>query len=302
VTEDHGPDGEGGPQVTGRAEAGGGRIVLVGTPIGNLGDISPRAVEALRRADLVCCEDTRRTRALLSALGVPAPPLVALHAHNEAIGAARAVAAAAGGATVVAVSDAGMPGVSDPGQRLVSAAVAAGVEVTVVPGPTAAVSALVVSGLATDRWCFEGFLPRKGPLRRARVAAVATDPRTTVIYESPHRVAGTIADLVAACGPDRAVAFGRELTKLHEEVWRGTLAAAVAKLDAEAGRGEWVIVVSGAPEVDEPEVTDDEIGARLADRQAAGADRREAVAATARDLAVPRRRVYELELRRRPKP
>jgi 16S rRNA (cytidine1402-2'-O)-methyltransferase len=264
--------------------------------------MSPRGVEALRQADLVCCEDTRRTRALLSALGVPAPPLVALHAHNEAIGAARAVAAAAGGATVVAVSDAGMPGISDPGERLVNAAIAAGVEVTVVPGPTAAASALVVSGLATDRWCFEGFLPRKGPLRRARLTAIATEARTTVIYESPHRVARTIADLLAACGPDRTVAFGREMTKLHEEVWRGTMLEARVKLEAEEARGEWVIVVSGAPEIDQPEVTDDDIASRLADLQAAGADRREAIAAAAAEMDVPRRRVYELELQRRSKP
>jgi 16S rRNA (cytidine1402-2'-O)-methyltransferase len=281
------------------AGAGPGRIILVGTPIGNLGDIAPRAVEALRQADLVCCEDTRRTRALLSALGVPAPILVALHAHNEAVGAARAVVAAAGGATVVAVSDAGMPGISDPGERLVKAAISAGVEVTVIPGPTAADSALVVSGLATDRWCFEGFLPRKGPLRRARIAAIATEARTTVIYESPHRVAKTIADLIAACGPDRAVAFGREMTKLHEEVWRGSLAEAAAKLEAEEARGEWVIVMSGAPDDEAPEVTDDDIAARVADRQAEGEDRREAVAQTAKEFGVPRRRVYELELKRR---
>jgi 16S rRNA (cytidine1402-2'-O)-methyltransferase len=250
----------------------------------------------------VCCEDTRRTRALLSAVGVPAPPLVALHAHNETAGAARAVAAAAGGATVVAVSDAGMPGISDPGERLVNAAIAAGVEVTVVPGPTAAVSALVVSGLATDRWCFEGFLPRKGPLRRVRIAAIATESRTTVVYESPHRVGRTIADLVDACGPERPVAFGREMTKLHEEVWRGTLAEASAKLGTDEARGEWVIVVSGAPESEGAEPTDDHIAARVAELQAAGADRRDAVANAARDLGVPRRRAYEIELQRRSKP
>ncbi len=277
----------------------GGRIVLVGTPIGNLGDLSPRAVEALRRADLVCCEDTRRTRALLSAAGVSAPPLVALHAHNEAAGATRAVAAAEAGQMVVAVSDAGMPGISDPGQRLVAAAVAAGVAVTVVPGPTAAVSAVVLSGMAAERWCFEGFLPRKGSLRRSRITALAADDRPTVVYESPHRVARTIADLAAACGPDRPVALSRELTKRFEEVWRGTLADAVTSLEASSPRGEWVIVVGGRPAASADDVTDDDIAAHLAGLVDGGTERREAVAATARDLGVPKRRAYEAGLRSR---
>jgi 16S rRNA (cytidine1402-2'-O)-methyltransferase len=273
--------------------AGGGSIVLVGTPIGNLGDLSPRAVEVLRRATVVLCEDTRRTRALLAAVGVPAPRLEAVHAHNEAAGAARAVGLAQGGARVVVVSDAGMPGISDPGQRVVRAALDAGVTVSTVPGPTAAVSALVVSGLDAERWCFEGFLPRSGALRSSRLQALATETRTSVLYESPHRVVRTLADLEAHCGAARPVSVGRELTKLHEELWRGTLAEAVAKVREQPPRGEWVIVVAGAPA---REVTDAAISDRLAALVDAGADRREAVAEVSVDLGVSRRRVYDLAL------
>jgi 16S rRNA (cytidine1402-2'-O)-methyltransferase len=272
-------------------------VVLVGTPIGNLGDLSKRAVELLSSADLICCEDTRRTRVLLSAAGIPAVPLLALHAHNEAAGAAQAVAAAAGGSTVAVVSDAGMPGISDPGERVVAAAVAAGVEVTSVPGPTAAVTALVLSGLPADRWCFEGFLPRKGSLRRARLAAVAADERTSILYESPHRVGATVADLLEVCGPDRPVAFGRELTKLHEEIWRGTLVEAVTRAEEGEPRGEWVIVLAGKEAPDPSEVTDAQIAEEITNRVEAGADRREAVASTAEALGIPRRRAYDIAVR-----
>jgi 16S rRNA (cytidine1402-2'-O)-methyltransferase len=270
-----------------------GRIVLVGTPIGNLGDLSPRAADALRHADLVLCEDTRRTRALLSAADIRSPRLEAVHRHNEAAGAERAVQAARSGSTVVVVTDAGMPGVSDPGERIVRAAAEAGVSVSTVPGPTAAVSALVLSGLASERWCFEGFLPRKGSLRAARLSALATEERTSVLYEAPHRAGRTLADLVEACGPDRALAVGRELTKLHEEVWRGSLAAAVEWVATEPPRGEWVIVLAGAPALD---VTDDEIRTRLLGLMGAGADRRDAVAEVTTELGVGRRRVYDLAL------
>ena len=273
--------------------AGAGSIVLVGTPIGNLGDLSPRAVEALRHATVVLCEDTRRTRALLTAVGVPAPRLEAVHTHNEAAGAARAVSLAREGARVVVVSDAGMPGISDPGQRVVRAALDAGVTVSTVPGPTAAVSALVVSGLDAERWCFEGFLPRSGALRSSRLQALATETRTSVLYESPHRVVRTLTDLEAHCGADRHVSVGRELTKLHEELWRGTLAEAVAKVREQPPRGEWVIVVAGAPARD---VTDAAISDRLAALADAGVDRREAVAEVSLDLGVSRRRVYDLAL------
>jgi 16S rRNA (cytidine1402-2'-O)-methyltransferase len=267
--------------------------VLVGTPIGNLGDLSPRAVEALRQATVVLCEDTRRTRALLSAAGVPAPRLEAVHTHNEAAGAQRAVRWAQQGGEVVVVTDAGMPGLSDPGERIVRAAIDAGVEVSTVPGPTAAVSAIVLSGFDTGRWCFEGFLPRKGAARGDRLRALAIETRTSVLYEAPHRVARTLGDLASVCGPERPVAIGRELTKLHEEVWRGTLAEAVAWTEADPPRGEWVIVLAGAPDV---EVTDATISERLIALLGAGADRRDAVAEVTLDLGVARRRVYDLAL------
>lgn len=275
-----------------------GTIALVATPIGNLGDLSPRARAALSAADAICCEDTRRTRALLSAAGIRTPPLVLIERHREAAGAAAAVQRAARGERVAVVTDAGTPGVSDPGERIVRAAIDAGVPVTAVPGPTAAVAAVVVAGLGAERWCFEGFLPRSGGQRAARLAAVAADERVTVLYEAPARVARTVADLAAACGPERPVALARELTKRHEEVWRGTLGEAGAWLAGGDPRGEWVVVVGGSP--GRGAIDDDEIVGELRARLPGGAgDRRAAVAEVARSLGVPRRRVYDLAVRDR---
>lgn len=273
-----------------------GALVVVGTPIGNLGDLSPRAVAALAAADVLYCEDTRHSRKLLSHAGVTGVALRSLHEHNEADRVDEVVAAVAEGRTVVLVTDAGMPGVSDPGARAVAAVVAAGLVVTVVPGPSAVLAALVSSGLAIDRFCFEGFLPRSGRERTDRLAAVAAEPRTTVLFEAPGRVAATVADLAALCGDDRPVVVARELTKLHEEVWRGTLAEAAAWA-ADGVRGEVVLVLAGAPPADEIEVDDDTIGRALAGRLADGARTRGAVDEVAGALGVPRRRVYELALR-----
>lgn len=228
------------------AVAGAGAIVLVATPIGNLGDVSTRVVETLRSADLVCCEDTRRTRALLSAVGVPAGGrLRSLHAHNEAARIPELLAAASKGRTVAVVTDAGMPAISDPGARLTAAAADAGIRVSVVPGPSAVLAALVVSGLPTGRFCVEGFLPRSGGARRRRLDAVMSDLRTTVVLESPQRLASTLGDL-AAREPDRRVAICRELTKLHEEVWRGTASEAADHFSSRDVRGEVVVVVAGS--------------------------------------------------------
>ncbi len=272
----------------------GGRLVLVATPIGNLGDLSPRAVAELAGADVIACEDTRRTRALLTAAGVPAPRLLAVHDANEADRAGQVVALLAAGSTVVVVSDAGTPAVSDPGHRLVTAAAAAGHAVVVVPGPSAVLAALVASALPTDRFVFEGFLPRTGRERSRRLAAVAAEPRTTVLYEAPHRLARTAADLAAACGDDRPVALARELTKVHEEVWRGTMGALRDRAAAVAPRGEHVLVVGGAAAAPPP--ADDEIEAALTARLGAGDDRRMAVAAVTEAMGVPRRRVYALAI------
>ncbi|MGH8982094.1 MAG: 16S rRNA (cytidine(1402)-2'-O)-methyltransferase, partial [Acidimicrobiales bacterium] len=242
-------DPPGGAPTTGGAPPPG-TLVLVATPIGNLGDLTRRAIDVLAAVDIVCCEDTRRTRALLSAAGVPgAGRLRSLHARNEAARVPGLLDALAAGRTVAVVSDAGTPAVSDPGARLVSAAIGAGVAVTVVPGASSVLAALVVSGLPTDRFCVEGFLPRKGSARRARLESIISDERTAVVLEAPGRLAATLAEL-AALAPQRAIAVCRELTKLHEEVWRGTAAGAEREFAARAVRGEVVVVIGGAPRDD----------------------------------------------------
>ncbi len=220
-------------------------IILAATPIGNLGDASRRLVEALASATVVAAEDTRTTQRLLTALGIDnRPRLVALHDHNEKDRAPELVELARD-QDVLVLSDAGMPTVSDPGYGVVVAAAAAGVEVTVIPGPSAVVTALAVSALPTDRFTFEGFLPRRQGEREAALRALAAEPRTMVFFEAPSRIAATLADMAAAFGGDRRAAVCRELTKLHEEVARGTLDELTAW--AEPGvRGEIVVVVAGA--------------------------------------------------------
>ena len=269
-----------------------GRLVLVGTPIGNLGDLAPRAVEALASADLVCCEDTRRTGRLLQHAGVRAAALRVVNDHTEAAAVADVVDRLGRGEVVAVVSDAGMPGISDPGEQLVAAAVAAGAVVEVVPGPSAAITGLVASGLPAGRFAFEGFLPRKGSGRTERIAEVAGERRTVVLYEAPHRVARTLADLAAACGGERRVVLARELTKLHEETWRGTLAEAVAHVGAVEPRGEYVMVLDGAPAP--AAVTDAEVRDALAAARAGGATTRDAVAEVVARLGVAKRRAYDL--------
>lgn len=218
-------------------------LILAATPIGNLGDASRRLIEALENAELVAAEDTRTTVQLLRALGIQnRPRLIALHEHNEREKAAE-LAELAREHDLLLVSDAGMPTVSDPGFVLVQAAIAAGVTVTALPGPSAVLTALALSGLPTDRFVFEGFLPRKGRLPALR--ALAGEPRTLVFFESPHRVADALRDLAEAFGADRAAAVCRELTKLYEEVARGTLSE-LAERFSEGARGEIVLVVAGA--------------------------------------------------------
>ena len=273
---------------------GAGRLILVATPIGNLGDMTARATEVLATADVVCCEDTRRTRALLSALGVAAGGrLVSVHGHNEAARAAQVVGWLTEGRTVALVSDAGTPAVSDPGARIVAAAVGAGQSVTVAPGPSAVLGALVVSGLPTERFCVEGFLPRRGAERRTRLEALAVEERTTVLLESPQRLAGTLADLARALGA-RPLAVVRELTKLHEEVWRGDLVEAAAAFADREVRGEVVLVFGGAREAASP--SDQMVAAAVAVRLAEGASVRDAAEAVATTLGVPHRRAYRAAL------
>jgi 16S rRNA (cytidine1402-2'-O)-methyltransferase len=278
---------------------GAGALVLVATPIGNLADLSPRAVEALRDADVIAAEDTRRTRGLLTHAGIGGGArLRSIHAHNERSEARHVVELVRAGKRVVYVSDAGTPGIADPGERLVAACVDAGLPVEVVPGPSALLAALVLSGLPASRFRFEGFLPRKGTARAERLTAIAEADSTVVVYESPHRVAVTLADLLVALGPDRRVAVARELTKVFEEVTRGSLAEVEARLGSSsqsAVRGEHVIVIAPAPR--DAHVDDDAIERAVTDEIRNGASARDAATAVARDLGVPRRRAYDVALR-----
>lgn len=271
-----------------------GSLVLVATPIGNLGDLSPRAVETLRGADVIACEDSRRTGLLLHHFSIAHGRMVVINEHTEYERSAELVGLVASGSTVALVSDAGTPGISDPGERLVRAMVDAGLAVGAVPGPAALVMALVLSGLPSRRFVFEGFLPRSGRERTAMLGEIATERRTTVLYEAPHRIERTVADLAAACGGERRVALARELTKLHEDVWRGTLADAVAHTAGFAPVGEYVIVLDGAP----PDGPPDEavIRAALTRRLAAGTTTKSAVGEVAAELGVAKRTVYSLAL------
>ncbi len=272
-----------------------GRLVVVATPIGNLGDLSARALEVLASADTICCEDTRRTRVLLSASGLPAGVgrLLSLHDHNEVARQPQVLRRLADGQTVAVVSDAGTPGISDPGSRLVAAAVAAGLPVTAVPGPSAVLAALVLSGLPTDRFCVEGFLPRKGGERTRRIAALVDEERTTVLLEAPGRLAATLAQLTEVLG-DRPVAVARELTKVHEEVWRGSVAEAAAEFAGREVRGEVVVVLGGAPAPGP--IEDEAVESAVRQRLAAGDGPRQAASAVAESLGVGRRRAYEMAL------
>jgi len=272
-----------------------GQLLVVSTPIGNLGDLSARAVEVLAAADRILCEDTRRTRILLSAVGIPgAGRLTSLHEHNEDGRIASVLAEVGEGAMVALVCDAGTPGVSDPGQRLIEAATAAGVVVTAVPGASAVLAALVVSGLATDRFCMEGFLPRKGREREEAIARLAGEERTAVLYEAPGRLGALLESLAVVLDPDRRLCVCRELTKLHEEVWRGTLGEAVARWATAEVRGEVVVVLAGAPRPAPAVVDDAAVAAHLEASLARGLSKRDAARAAADELGVQRRRAYEV--------
>jgi 16S rRNA (cytidine1402-2'-O)-methyltransferase len=275
--------------VTARA----GVLVLVATPIGNLGDLSPRAQRELETADVVACEDTRRTGRLLQLSGIRARALLTVNDHTEAAAVREVLRRLDAGERVVVVTDAGTPGISDPGERLVRAAAAADHEVVVVPGPSAAIAGLVASGLPTGRFVFEGFLPRKGAARTERLASLAKETRTIVLYEAPHRIERTLTDLAVAFGGERRVAVARELTKLHEQVWRGTLAAAVEWAGSHPP-GEMVVIVDGAPEP--VAAGDDQIRAALRVELGAGSSARDAAATVAAELGVARRRAYDLAI------
>ena len=234
-----------------------GTLFVVATPIGNLGDLSPRAQQTLRDVAAICAEDTRRSGQLLAHFGI-ATPLVALHEHNEDAIAQRVVARLQGGESLALVSHAGTPLVSDPGFRLVRAARAAGVKVSPVPGPSALVAGLSVAGLPSDRFAFEGFLPAKASARRERLQGLVAEPRTLIFYESSHRIAETLADMAAAFGGDRPAVLARELTKLFETVLDGGLAGLQARVEADADqrKGEFVVLVQGAGEAADAKVAE----------------------------------------------
>ena len=232
-----------------------GTLQVVATPIGNLADLSPRAQDALRGADVIAAEDTRRTLQLLQSLGI-SRPLVSLFEHNEAQRVPQLLERLSAGATVVLVSDAGTPLLSDPGFELVREATRAGFEVRAIPGPSAITTALAAAGLPADRFCFEGFLPARAGERRAALAALAHAQRTLVFFEAPHRIVATLTDMVAEFGPAREAVVARELTKVHETLYRGTLEEliTVSQRDENFARGEITLVVQGAPRGEEQSV------------------------------------------------
>lgn len=273
-----------------------GRLVLAATPLGNAGDASPRLVEALGSAGVVAAEDTRRLRALAAALGVTVTGRVV--SHYDAVEAARVPAlvdAVRAGRTVLVVTDAGMPLMSDPGFRLVTACIEAGLPVTCLPGPSAVTTALAVSGLPCDRFCYEGFPPRRAGPRRRWLAALADEPRTCVFFESPHRLAATLTEAAEVLGGDRPAAVCRELTKPHEEVRRGRLAELAGWAEADV-RGEITVVLGGASPPDPPDPAD--LVPAVRERVAAGERLKDAAAAVAAEHGVPARALYNAVLRR----
>ena len=273
-----------------------GVLVLVATPLGNLGDLSPRALSTLLEASVVYCEDTRRTRTLFAANGVKTPHLVALHDHNEQDMCAEVSARVLSGETVALVSDAGTPGISDPGERVVAAVVAAGGRVSVVPGPAAVIGALVVSGLPTERFVMDGFVPRKASERRTLFDQWDREARTIVFYESPQRVGATLTEM-AERWPERTVAVVRELTKVHEEVVRGTLERVASELSSSDVLGEITCVLEGREEI--VVISDEDIVSRVSELLDAGLSVRDAAATVASELGVAHRRAYDAALAQR---
>ncbi|ARH91621.1 16S rRNA (cytidine(1402)-2'-O)-methyltransferase [Streptomyces sp. MOE7] len=270
-----------------------GTLVLAGTPIGEIADAPPRLATELAAADVIAAEDTRRLRRLTQALEVtPAGRIVSYFEGNEAARTPELADALAGGARVLLVTDAGMPSVSDPGYRLVAAAVERGIKVTAVPGPSAVLTALAVSGLPVDRFCFEGFLPRKAGERRSRLSEVEGERRTLVYFEAPHRLDDTLAAMAEVFGADRRAAVCRELTKTYEEVKRGPLGE-LAAWAAEGVRGEITIVVEGAPQSGPQETDAAELVRRVRIREEAGERRKEAIAAVAAEAGLPKREVFD---------
>ncbi|OUL34574.1 16S rRNA (cytidine(1402)-2'-O)-methyltransferase [Nostoc sp. 106C] len=271
-----------------------GTLYVVGTPIGNLEDITFRAVRILQTVDLIAAEDTRHTGKLLQHFQIKVPQ-VSYHEHNRTSRTPELLEHLANGKAIALVSDAGMPGISDPGYELVKACVEAGISVVPIPGASAAITALSASGLPTDRFVFEGFLSAKSQQRREYLESLQTESRTLIFYESPHRLRDTLQDLEETLGSDRQIVLARELTKFYEEFWRGTIAEAIAHYSQREPQGEYTLVVAGTP-LTQPQLTETEIKAELEQLIRQGISRSQASRQLAKFTSLPRRQIYQLAL------
>ncbi len=272
-----------------------GMLYLVPTPIGNLGDISARCRETLEQADFIAAEDTRVSLKLLNHLGIK-KSLVSYFEHNKAQKGEMIVARILAGETCALVSDAGSPAISDPGEELVKQCAEAGITVCAIPGPCAVITALSISGQATGRFCFEGFLSTAKKSRRAHLESLVSEQRTMVFYEAPHKLLATLEDMAAAFGADRPISLCRELTKLHEEVIRTTLGGAVEYYKEQPPKGEFVLVVAGAAPVEQAAATEEDAAKRVHALMAQGISRKDAVKQAAQELKLPKNVVYDASL------
>ena len=272
-----------------------GMLYLVPTPIGNLGDISQRCRETLENADFIAAEDTRVSLKLLNHLGIK-KSLVSYYEHNKAFKGEKIVERILAGETCALVSDAGSPAISDPGEDLVKLCHEAGIIVCAIPGPCAVITALSISGQATGRFCFEGFLSTAKKSRREHLESLVNEQRTMIFYEAPHKLLTTLQDMADVFGEDRSISLCRELTKLHEEVVRTTLGGAIEKYTENAPKGEFVLVLAGAPEQEKEVATPDDAAARVHQLMEEGMSRKDAVKQTAKELNLPKNAVYDAAL------
>ena len=273
-----------------------GMLYLVPTPIGNLGDISQRCRETLENADFIAAEDTRVSLKLLNHMGIK-KSLVSYYEHNKAFKGEKIVERILAGETCALVSDAGSPAISDPGEDLVKLCHAAGITVCAIPGPCAVITALSISGQATGRFCFEGFLSTAKKSRREHLESLVSEKRTMIFYEAPHKLLSTLQDMAAVFGEDRSISLCRELTKLHEEVILTTLSAAIEKYTENAPKGEFVLVIAGAPEEVKEVASEDDAAARVQQLMEEGMSRKDAIKQTAKELNLPKNVVYDAALK-----